>query len=142
MAKFNENTEKLLNFARQKKPFHCKDIKSVKHDLRILQEEKEKLEKEKQRIEQQKRALEESCENEKAKLNESLALAQDNKIKLDAESARLQGKISKMDTKMGHGTDTVVLVSFGLMIVGLVLGLGTMWVIKRKQKVCFEYSII
>eukprot|EP00092_Neocalanus_flemingeri_P086400 GFUD01108869.1.p1 GENE.GFUD01108869.1~~GFUD01108869.1.p1 ORF type:complete len:411 (-),score=143.45 GFUD01108869.1:78-1310(-) len=134
VTKFNENTQKLLDFAKQKKPFHCKDIKAVKHDLRKLQEEKEKLEQQKKDIEQQKRALEESCEHEKDELNQSLATAQQNLTQFELQISTLEAKSIKMETKMGHGTNTLVLVSFGLMIVGLILGLCTMWWMKQRQK--------
>ena len=133
--KFKENTKKLFKFATEKKPFHCKDIKSVKHDLRIMQEEKEKLEKEKKEIEEQRRALEASCESEKTRLNESLVSAREANVALEEQSSSLKAESTMMATKMGHGTDTLVLVSFGLMIAGLVLGLGTMWGISRKNKV-------
>jgi len=134
VEKFQENTKKLLSFAEKKKPFHCKDIKSVKHDLRILQEEKAQIEKEKQRIEEQKRALEESCINEKNKLNESLAAAMGENEKLEARASSLNAKMENMGAKSGHDTNTLVLISFGLMIVGLVLGLGAMWYLQNKKK--------
>jgi len=132
--KFKENTGTLFKFATEKKPFHCKDIKSVKHDLRILQEEKDKLEKEKKEIENQRRTLEASCESEKSKLNESLASAKEENAAIEAERSSLQSERAEMVTKMGHGTNTLVLASFGLMVAGLVLGLGAMWGIQRKNK--------
>ena len=133
--KFIENTEKLFKFATEKKPFHCKDIKSVKHDLRILQDEKDKLEKEKRELEEKRRTLEASCESEKSNLNDSLYSAREVNENLRAQTASLESKNTLMTTKMGHGTNTLVLVSFGLMVAGLILGLGVMSAIKKKNKV-------
>ena len=45
--KFEENTQKLKDFAQNKTSFHCKDISVVKTELRNLEEQKQMLEEEK-----------------------------------------------------------------------------------------------
>ena len=92
IEKFNENTEKLFKFATEKKPFHCKDIQSVKHDLRLLKEEKEKLEREKKEIEENRKRLEASCENEKKMLNNSL-------ISVTKEKEGFEARMAEMDVR-------------------------------------------
>ena len=133
--KFKENTDQLLKFATEGSPFHCKDIKSVKHELRLLKEEKEKLEKEKRKVEADRAALEASCEGEKSRLMESLATANDTNRKLEEESASLKKEKTSLELNAGHGTDSLVLVSFALMIVGVLVGFMTTKIIQKRTKV-------
>jgi len=135
IEKFNENTEKLYKFATEKKPFHCKDIQSVKHDLRLLKEEKEKLEREKKEIEENRKRLEASCENEKKMLNNSLISVKKEKEGFEARMAEMDAQSLKNEANNGHDTNTLVIVSFVLMIVGLLVGSGVMWWMKTRNKV-------
>lgn len=135
IEKFKENTEKLFKFATEKKPFHCKDIQSVKHDLRLLKEEKEKLEREKKEIEENRKRLEASCENEKKMLNNSLISVKKEKEGVEARMAEMDAQSLKNEANNGHDTNTLVIVSFVLMIVGLLAGSGVMWWMKTRNKV-------
>ena len=49
-VEFQTNTEELFNFAKIKKPFHCKDIKSVLNELAKLEEERRILEEKRQEL--------------------------------------------------------------------------------------------
>jgi len=49
-VEFQTNTEELFNFAKIKKPFHCKDIKTVLNELAQLEEERRFLEEKRQEL--------------------------------------------------------------------------------------------
>ena len=52
---------------------------------------------------------------------------------IEAERDSLQSERAEMATEMGHGTNTLALISFDLMAAGLVLGLGAMWGMQRRR---------
>merc|ERR1719392_603772 len=85
-------------------------------------------------IEESRKRLEASCESEKSNLNKSLSSANKDNVALQAKIDDMSAKASLKDTQMGHGTNTLVLVSFILMMVGLLCGLCVMWWMKRKSK--------
>lgn len=143
--KFEENTAELLKFAKEKTPFHCKDIKTVKHELRIAQElarnltkEKEILERqrktveeEKQKVENEKTALEGTCLKEKQALTDTLTKTVSEH---DIDIAQKKNEILQLSQKAG-GTDstTTGAISLGLLIVGLVVGGGLAFWVQKKR---------
>merc|ERR1711915_285948 len=93
----------------------------------------DELKKEREEIELQRRSLEASCESEKSKLNSSLIHERKANYELRAESASLVAEKKVLAASMGHGTNTLILVSFALLVGGLIAGVGGVLCLKKKK---------
>ena len=119
--KFEENTQKLKDFAQNKTSFHCKDISIVKTELRDLEEQKKMLEVEKIRIETRKNELNQSCSNTifelKYKIDEKnleTKTCQKDRAMIKAEKLLIEDRV------MDEGLLAVILA--GCVVAGLVIG--------------------
>ena len=119
--KFEENTQKLKDFAQNKTSFHCKDISVVKTELRNLEEQKQMLEAEKIKIETQKKVLDESCSNRILELEKNVS-QQTNETNSCQEDRKMIAaeKLLIEDRVMSEGLMAGLLA--GCLVAGLVIG--------------------
>ena len=98
--KFEENTQLLKNFTQNKESFHCKDITTVKSELRSLEEQRKKLEEEKIAIETRKNELQESWSNQIYELNNTIQEKTNETKSCQEERASIKAEKLKMEDKV------------------------------------------
>jgi len=146
--KFIEGTNEVYRFATSTTPFRCQDIKTVRSDLRKMEEAKKEIEEMKRDIERnlediqrQKDDLESSClmDKHQAIIRHKAAMDKMNKTLQDREETidKLQLKITeekKDNTNKAGGSLTKWLVVVGMTVVGLLVGAGVAnWWARREK---------
>ena len=100
LAKFQENTEALYQFAMKKPAFHCKDITEVKGELRELEEARQNLTREKLLVETQKKHLEESCVSDVKSMEEKLSRAREEESTCMDSFYRVQSERDQLEEQI------------------------------------------
>lgn len=109
-VEFEKNTKKLFNFAKETKPFPCKDIKVVLADIQIYENENRRIKKERDALEARIKDLKEDLEDDG---------------NCDNTDAVRPEAISK-----GMSSSQAAGLGFGMVILGLVIGIGLTYFIK------------
>jgi hypothetical protein len=119
--KFRENTEKLLQFSLERvEPFECKDIEKASLEIRVQQERLKELTRAVEMIGKEKNNLMMALEMMRHK---NYLLESSNKnLSLQAMSTMSPMMARKEYSMLSHSTTSMAIVSFFLLITGLVLG--------------------